>query len=193
MLAEITNHTGTKLLPQVLLPPAAPHPKGLGNISMSTLQWPTVALPSKACWQLWMTMIQMVYMGSRQGTRLQQPLGPWLLSYDNNQFWNWQLHDARQLVFQHSPTTVTCVSLQTQNCRMLMKFSPTVLTTLPFSGPLVTPIDPTTCYVRQPVPPPKPNCSSGSNTFCNDSKTVLSWFTSLATHVIWNDTQSNCN
>jgi len=34
-----------------------------------------------------------------------------------------------------------------------MKFSPTVPTTLQFHGPPVTPIDPTTGYVRQPIPP----------------------------------------
>jgi len=166
-LAEITDHTGTELLPQVLLPPAAQQPKGLGNISQSTLQWPMIAIPSKACWKLWTSTLRSTYIGSKQGTRLQQPLGAWLSTYETNRFWNWRLHDDSHIVFRHSPTSATCVGLQTQNRRTLMKFSPTIPTNLQFHRPPVTPIDPTTGYVRQPVPllAVEPDAKLHQNTF----------------------------
>jgi len=52
-LAEIMDHTGNMLLPQILSSPKDPIPKGLLGISTSTLHWPNVALPSPASWRLW--------------------------------------------------------------------------------------------------------------------------------------------
>jgi len=54
-------------------------------------------------------------------------------------------------MFQRSAETAPRVALRTQNRRTMAKFSPSVPTTLPFQGPPVTPIDPTTGYVRLPV------------------------------------------
>ncbi len=39
-LAEIMDHMGTELLPQILMHRTNETPKGLTNISNSTLQWP---------------------------------------------------------------------------------------------------------------------------------------------------------
>jgi len=66
-LAEITDHMGTELLPQVLSTRDSPCPKGLLNISLSTLQWPNVALPSSTCWRIWTSTIQTLYTRSRTG------------------------------------------------------------------------------------------------------------------------------
>jgi len=52
-LAEITDHTGVELLPQILSSPTKPTPPGLTNISLSTLCWPNVHLPTITCWKLW--------------------------------------------------------------------------------------------------------------------------------------------
>jgi len=152
-LAEITDHTGTELLPQAFLLSGSTCPKGLGNISSSTLQWPHVATPSPTCWRTWSTTLRTLYTGSRNGTQLQQSLGDWTLAYEQYRFWHWQLPDPNHLMFQHSPTANPRVGLQTQQRRMILKFSPTVSTNQRFRGPPVTPVDTTTGYVRLPVPP----------------------------------------
>jgi len=113
-LAEITDHTGTILLQQAFLAPHATLPRGLTNISSSTLQWPTVATPSSACWQLWSATIRTLYTGARNGHRLQQPLGPWLPTYDIHHFWHRQMYNSTHLLFQHSSVTPTRVALPTQ-------------------------------------------------------------------------------
>jgi len=152
-LAEITDHTGTTLLPQALLTARALQPKGLSNISTSTITWPLVAVPSPACWRLWSTTIRTMYTGSKNGNRLQQTLGPWLPTYDRHRFWHWRLYDTNHLLFQHTPAAQPRVALQTYRNRNITKFSPTVPTTLPFLGNPVTPIDTNTGYVNLPIPP----------------------------------------
>jgi len=52
-LAEITDHTGTMLLPQAFIASCNHPPKGLQLISQSLLEWPTVHNPSISCWKLW--------------------------------------------------------------------------------------------------------------------------------------------
>jgi len=47
----------------------------------------------------------------------------------------------------------TWVSLKTQQQHTLLKFSPTIPTTTMFTGPLVTPLDITTGYIRLPIVP----------------------------------------
>ena len=88
-LAEITDYMGAELLPQLLIDHASSCPKGLLNISFSTLQWPHVAVPSPTCWHLWTSTICMLYTGLHTGTHLQHPLGKWTIHYDKHQFWNW--------------------------------------------------------------------------------------------------------
>jgi len=152
-LAEITDHRGTELLPQAFPDPNRPDLRRLEHISSSLLQWPTIAAPSIACWRIWSNMIQMIYTGSRTGTRLLQPLGPWISTYAQQRFWKWRMQDSNHLLFQTSPMTPTRVGLPTQLRHHLIKFSPTVPTPLEFKGPPVTPLDPTTGYIRLLVPP----------------------------------------
>jgi len=162
-LAEITDHTGMNILPQALLTPRAVSPKGLNNISLSTLQWPMVAEPSLTCWRLWTTTIRTLYTGSKNGNCLQQPLGPWLAEYAQHRFWHWRLHNTTHLMFQHSPDVQPRVALQTYRNRTLTKFSPTIPTDLPFMGPPVTPVDTNTGYVNLPIPPlPQPPTQNDS-------------------------------
>jgi len=83
-------------------------------------------------------------------------------TYAQQRFWKWRLPDSDHLLFQASPTTPTRVGLPTQQRRHLIKFSPTVPTSLEFKGSPVTPLDPATGYIRLPVPPlpcdpPPPN------------------------------------
>jgi len=44
-LSELTNHTEMELLPQILTNRLNPLPKGLANISQSTLTWPHIHPP----------------------------------------------------------------------------------------------------------------------------------------------------
>jgi len=67
-LAEITDHTGAELLSQILSNLTNPTPKGLINISTSTLQWPWIHNPSAQCWHLWMRTLCTIYVGSPKNT-----------------------------------------------------------------------------------------------------------------------------
>ncbi len=153
-LAEITDHTGFELLPQALTNQRQATPTGLTSISYSKLKWPRINCPSAACWRLWTATIRTIYTGSARGTRLNQPLGPWYEAHHATvRYWNWRMHDPTHLVFSAAPMATTRVALPTMTRRTTMKFSPTVPTTLDFSGPPVTPIDPNMGYIRLPIQP----------------------------------------
>ncbi len=107
--------------------------------------------PSLTCWRIWTTTICTIYTGSAKGTKLTQPLGPWLPSYDETRFWHWRMLDDKHLVYRHSPMTATRVALPTLTRRTTVKFSANAPTLLPFDGPPVTPIDPTLGLIRLPV------------------------------------------
>jgi len=152
-LSEITDHTGTEILPHVLTNRMHPDMRGLGSTSFSTLQWPHIHPPSTACWRLWTSTICSVYAGSTKNTRITMPLGAWLPAHATTCFWHWRLLDANHLVYRASTKAETRVALQTLHHRTLMKFSPTIPSTLEFSGPPITPLDPTTGYIQLPVAP----------------------------------------
>jgi len=123
-LAKITDHMGTKLLPQAFPDPNQLDLCKLDTISSSLLQWPTITIPLAACWCIWLNTIWTIYTGSRMGTCLQQPLGPWLPTYAQQCFWKWRMPDHYHLLFQYSPTAPTRVGLQTQQRHSMLKFSP---------------------------------------------------------------------
>jgi len=106
-LAEITDHMGTTLLPQVLVSSMKTTPKGLTNISKSLLKWPHINQPHSSCWQLWSRLIRTLYTGSPTGTQLCQPLGDWNLQHEQYRFWHWHMEDPDHLVFHSSPTAPT--------------------------------------------------------------------------------------
>jgi len=152
-LAEITDHTGAELLPQILSSYTNPIPKGLLNISKSTLQWPRIHNPSVRCWRLWTRTLCNIYAGSPKKTRLRNPLGTWTQFYQDTRYWHWRMSTSDQLLFQNDSAAATRVAIPVLRRRNLIKFSPTIPTQLPFTGPPVTPLDPTTGYVRLPVLP----------------------------------------
>jgi len=98
-------------------------------------------------------MIHALYTGSKTGTCLQSPLGQWLPTYAQQCFWKWQMPDSEHLMFKYAPTTPTRIGLQMQQHRNMLKFSPTIPTTLECRCPPVTPFDTTTSYIKLPVPP----------------------------------------
>jgi len=87
------------------------------------------------------------------GTCIQQRMGPWLPTYDQYRFWHWRLGNSTHLMFQHSQMTQPRIALATQHHHTIMKFSPLAPMTLPFAGPPVMPIDPTTGYIKLPITP----------------------------------------
>ncbi len=106
-LAEITDHTGTSLLPQALVSSMHTTPKGLTNISTSLLKWPHIHQPYSSCWRLWSRTIRILYTGSPTGMQLRQPLGYWNSQHEQYRFWHWRMEDPEHLVFRSSPTAPT--------------------------------------------------------------------------------------
>jgi len=98
-LSEITDHMGTKLLPQILSKQLHKTPEGLTSISYSTLKWLLVSCPAPICWHLWTSTICTLYTRSMKGTQLTQPLGPWITTHANTRFWHWQMLDDTHLVY----------------------------------------------------------------------------------------------
>jgi len=66
-LAEITDHTSTELLPQILSHRLNETPVGLSNISHSTLKWPLISCLAANCWRAWTSTIRTLYTGSSKG------------------------------------------------------------------------------------------------------------------------------
>jgi len=141
MLVEITDHTGTMLLPQVTLQPTNEKPMGLEEISHSVLEWPVIHLLSRKCWKLWTRTIRSLFMGTTEGMRLCNPLGPWRANYQLLRFWKWRISPLGSLVHQAENGSPTKAALQTQSNRRFATFSLPILTNQPFLGSPVTPLD----------------------------------------------------
>ena len=151
-LSKLTNHTGLELMLQILLLKPNEPPKGLLNISFSTLCWPLVHCPSISCWHFWTSTICNLCTGSAKGMQLTQPLGPWLNTYDKHHFWHWCLLDNNHLMYHHALTAPICVALLMLCQCTMQKFSLTVPTLLEFTGPPVTPFDPMLGQVHLLIP-----------------------------------------
>jgi len=150
-LAEITDHTGTHLLPHVLKPRGQAYPSGLATISYSTLQWPRVCNPTTTTWNLWTQTISTLFMGSATGTKLHNPLGNWTQNYDTYRFWKWRLAMQNRLLHRKQPSLTPRVALQVQSQQRYLTFSPTVPTNQEFAGHPVTPTDPQCRIIPLPV------------------------------------------
>jgi len=90
-LAELTDHTGSFILPQVLLQGQTDQPTGLESLSQSTLNWPEISNPTKATWKLWTKTICMLFTGNPNGTQLRQPLGDWTTDFQKYREWKWKM------------------------------------------------------------------------------------------------------
>jgi len=73
MLSKITDHTGTELLPQVLTNRVTPTPKGLANISQSTLTWPHIHPPVTSVLAIMDNHLMFNVHGFKQNYVLDQP------------------------------------------------------------------------------------------------------------------------
>ena len=85
MLSEITDHTGTTILPSFYTrpePDTSPH-----NPSGSTLTWPHQQCPGKRAWKAWQSVITRLYLKT-ESMDLSKKLGPWLTDNCDTE-WNW--------------------------------------------------------------------------------------------------------
>jgi len=104
-LAEMIDHTGTTLLPQVLTHNRQMAPEGLWTISTSLFTWPNIHQPSIVSWHLWTKTICTLFAGALCNTKLTHPLGAWTINYQKQQHWHWHLSHTGQLL--HQPTLTT--------------------------------------------------------------------------------------
>jgi len=100
VLFELTDHTGTTLLPEKL----APWPTKDGHIysspNRSTLDWPTQPKPGPTAWKKWKEVILWMYAKPANMT-LTDLLGPWLSTYKKDYERAWQYHEPTQQVYHH--------------------------------------------------------------------------------------------
>jgi len=89
MLAEMVDHTGQLILPQVLTSPSQHFPNGLDDISMSTVKWPNIHCPSKASWSLWTKTVCTLFTGADKHKKLMHQLGGWMPNHQLHCFWKW--------------------------------------------------------------------------------------------------------
>jgi len=150
MLAEITDHTGAYLLPQVL-PEANFQSRHLNDISQSLLTWPEINCPTKKCWTLWSKTIRKLFTGSATGSKLQERLGTWNLSYNTARFWKWRYSDSHRILYQQNLTSHPRAALITQTNRTHWQISAMIPTNLTFDGPPVTPHDIHHRHVNLPI------------------------------------------
>jgi len=190
-LAEIMDHTGLVLLPQVLTSYCQPIPTGLHNISQSTLHWPQIHPPSAACWCAWTSTICLLYTGSAKGQQLTSSLGAWLPTHGQHCFWHWRMHDATHLVYCSSLDATTHLALPILSHHTSMKFSPTIPTRMEFKGPSFTPSEtlnviplPVTPFAMAQLPATLPLH------FSMISETILTRDTTLAANPFWLPTKS---
>jgi len=151
MLAEITDHTGTHLLPQATTCLNNNPPPGLHEISHSLLDWPVIHPQSISCWNVWVRTIKTLFTGDAKGNHLQTPLGAWHTNYQQHQFWKWQISPLGSLLYQPMAASCPQAALLLKVTRCFNTYSTMVPTNQLFSGPLVTPSDPYQCHVDHPI------------------------------------------
>jgi len=180
-LAEVTNHTGTSLLPQVLKLPKESAPQGLWTISTSKLNWPNVHLPTPQSWKLWNKTICALFTGNPTGMKLNNQLGAWTSDYHRIREWHWRLSPLGSLLNKEpqAPRPWAAVLINTR--RNQLTFSRTIPTNQEFTGPPVTPSDTYQRMVRLLIPPievdhPEPNPHLSHKTLTAQFRTTLaSW------------------
>jgi len=176
-LAEVVDHTGTMLLPQILKQPKQDRPDGLAALSALTIHWPRVHQPSKASWTLWTRTLCNLITGTPNGRKLQQPLGAWTQDYLKVRFWKWRLSPHGTLLHQTQPDTPTRAAMPTKTQCTQLLFTLHVPTTQLFTGPPVTPHDTHNRIVPLPIPAlPKPHettCQTYHRTLTEQFRTTL--------------------
>jgi hypothetical protein len=58
----------------------------------SSYEWPKQTQPSSAAWCIWRNTLQTLFCATTRGTRLCQPLGPWIHGAPSHQHWTYFFH-----------------------------------------------------------------------------------------------------
>jgi len=125
-LAEIVDHMGMMLLPQILCRSQAQSPQGLDDISSSNLNWPCIHLPTQASWCLWTMTICTLFAGHPNGQKIHHKLGEWMAYYQEAHKWQWKLSSQGSLLHQATLTSTIKAAICMQTHHTALKFSLTV-------------------------------------------------------------------
>ena len=98
VLSEISDHSGTHILPAQLIRPNPRYITNQTDNSGSTLQWPTQPSPGPAAWKRWKDIISWLYLVPNTN-QLIQPLGPWTTAYTTDYHWAWTVCPRTQTLF----------------------------------------------------------------------------------------------
>jgi len=97
-LSEITDHSGTTLLPQALEPQPPNNTFFHRTPNQSTLSWPTQPCPGKIAWRQWKEAILWMY-AKPNSTTLLKPLGHWTQHFDQDFDWTWTVNPRTHQLF----------------------------------------------------------------------------------------------
>jgi len=97
-LSEITDHSGTHILPHALLPQQSQSSFFHNNPNQSTLHWPRQPCPGNNAWKQWKEIVLWMY-AKPDSTDLLKPLGPWSPHYTQDYSWSWTVNPQTQQLF----------------------------------------------------------------------------------------------
>ncbi len=97
-LSEITDHSGTHILPHALLPQQSQSSFFHDNPNRSTLHWPRQPCPGNNAWKQWKEIVLWMY-AKPDSTDLLKPLGPWSPHYTQDYSWSWTVNPQTQQLF----------------------------------------------------------------------------------------------
>jgi len=100
-LAEITDHTGTRILPEATL--SGNKIPTLQRTSESKFNWPKQPAPGKSAWALWTKTIKNQYIKPGMSTQLKTPLGLWTPQANEVRKWYTTYDPDTKIVFVHGP------------------------------------------------------------------------------------------
>jgi len=101
-LAEITDHTRGRLIPEALL--NASITPNLKLVSTSNHNWPQQPSPSKTAWTLWNKALCKRFTKPGLPNQLRHPLGPWTADAAFARTWHATFNPTNNAVYRHLPS-----------------------------------------------------------------------------------------
>ena len=133
-LSELIDHTGKRFIPEALTGDIdAFGDPILWQQGRSTLKWPIQTRPANKTWKLWARVLRELYIATRTGVILKDPLLEWLPHWaTTNRTWTSLLHQASSTLFQVRQEVITSYHYSSQNRRATIYAIDTAeITTLP--------------------------------------------------------------
>ena len=156
-LAEISDHTGTKILDAVFI--GGQWTPSLKHISESLFQWPTQPNPDKPAWKLWTRTIQALYTKPGMVTQLKQKLGLWYTSAAIVRKWYTTFHPTTQEIITSLPGQQPQTSYPTHTNQTHVYYQQVIPTQSPNTNyPITTELQCQGCRIAFPIHP-IPTCA----------------------------------